>query len=105
MLTVKQAAVMLGITDVRVRKLISDGILPAEKFGNTWSLSEQAVTDRIAAKPHNGRPRKDASVKAPGSQKDFSRQRNLYRECKKISRLSPVWTCLCRPRAEKSRNI
>jgi len=90
MLTVKQAAVMPGIIDVRVRKLISDGILPAVKFGNTWSLSEQVVTERIAAKPHNGRPRKDSSVNSSGSKKTLAANVISIGSVGKISRLSPV---------------
>jgi excisionase family DNA binding protein len=44
MLTVRGYATAAGISERRVRKLISDGTIPATRFGNSWAIDEQAVT-------------------------------------------------------------
>ena len=56
LLTAKQAAQILGVDSSRVRVLIREGRLPAQKVGRDWVILEpdlELVKDR---KP--GRPRK-----------------------------------------------
>ena len=81
MLTVKEAAEQLGVTQARVRKMIYDGVMPAEGFGNRWSIPEAAVVRRSAEKPKSGRPKKNAP------EKDLYKgtvtvAQHLYQECK-----------------------
>jgi len=82
MLTVKQAAEVLGVTQTRVRKMISDGILPAEKFGNNWSIPETAVRSRAANKPMRGRPKKSEERNRDSFYFDTEVVSYLYQECK-----------------------
>lgn len=57
LLTTQQAAAELGVTDSRVRQLILDGRLPAEKFGRSHmiKLSDLKHVELGCV----GRPRKD----------------------------------------------
>lgn len=67
MLTTKEAAERLGVTDVRVRAMIVSGRLPAEKFGKAHMIREsdlKLVEDR---KP--GRPPKQASKGKEGKKR------------------------------------
>ena len=56
MLSVTQAAGKLKVTPSRVRKLIADGALKAEKIGNAWAIPESAVAGRLIKNPKAGRP-------------------------------------------------
>ena len=67
LLTTKQAAERLGISEGRVRTLIIAGRLPAEKFGKAHMIREQdlkLVSDR---KP--GRPAKPKEATKKGKAK------------------------------------
>lgn len=54
---------ILQVTPTRVRALIAQGALPAQKVGRTWTLRED-VMQRCATRPSAGRPRK-ADVPSP----------------------------------------
>lgn len=47
MLTTKQAAKILGVTQNCVNQLCAKGKLKAEKFANAWAVDEQSVQDRL----------------------------------------------------------
>ena len=58
MLTTKQAAAQLGVSDRRVQALIKSGELEARKTAGIWSISEASVRNRLAnANKAGGRPR------------------------------------------------
>ena len=101
MLSVKESAQTLGISEARVRKLISDGALHAVKIGKSWAVSEEGVIDRLAAKPKSGRPRtagEDTTRPAgAGFFDDASRTqelRQLYRACKEAFERRPPVSCI-----------
>jgi excisionase family DNA binding protein len=55
-LSVPEAAAIIGVTDRRVRAMIADGLLAAERIGGRWLLPDTQV-DRVAAAPRKpGRP-------------------------------------------------
>lgn len=58
MLSVSQAAKELKVSASRVRKMISDGVIKAEKVGYSWSIPESEVATRLATKGKAGRPKK-----------------------------------------------
>lgn len=84
MLTVKQAACELNVTEARVRALLSDGLLEGEKAGRMWLVHERSVESRKALKPSAGRPCKHHMQKAKPSAIDTSRTRRLYEECEAL---------------------
>jgi excisionase family DNA binding protein len=54
LLTAKQAAKILGVDDSRVRVLIREGRLPAQKIGRDWIIMEpdlELVKDRRPGRP------------------------------------------------------
>lgn len=55
-LTTAQAAEKLGVNASRIRQLIIEGRLPAEKLGRDWLIDEKALDQVRDRKP--GRPRK-----------------------------------------------
>lgn len=81
MLTVKQAAEKLQVSPERVRNMIYDGVLSAQKFGNNWAIPEQAIIDRIASRPKRGRPKK-AVIKPRIEYHVIELGHHLYKECK-----------------------
>lgn len=57
LITVAEAAEIVGVTPARVRQLIREGRLPAESVGPIWLLRRGQVTT-FARKPRpNGRPK------------------------------------------------
>ena len=56
MLSVAESAEMLGVSAARVRELIAQGLLPAQKVGRSWVLREADVVARMDARPRPGRP-------------------------------------------------
>lgn len=56
-LTTQEAAEELGITDSRVRQLIIDGKLPAQKFGRSHMIKRSDLKQVVIG--NRGRPRKD----------------------------------------------
>ena len=61
LLTTQEAAEELGVTDSRVRQLIIDGKLPAQKFGRSHMIKRSDLKD--VAIGNRGRPRKDDNKK------------------------------------------
>ncbi len=60
LLDTKQAGKRLGISPLRVRQLISNGRLPATKFGRDWMIKEKDLVKVQDRKP--GRPKKRQSL-------------------------------------------
>jgi|GEM_PF-1912706 len=59
-LTAKEAAEILGVNDSRVRQMILNGDLPAEKFGPVWTIRTEdlnLVKERPSPGYPKGRPR------------------------------------------------
>lgn len=91
MLSVTEAAAMLGISSARVRKLIADGEIEAVKIGNAWVLEERAVLNRIAKHPRPGRPqRRESGALRDVQRASFEaakREKNaneVFRTCKEL---------------------
>ena len=58
MLSVGQAAELLGVSDVRVRALLASGQLEGEKIGRAWVIRESSVKRRLRTGARPGRPSK-----------------------------------------------
>jgi excisionase family DNA binding protein len=56
LLSVNDAAKILGVHHSRVRVLIREGRLPAQKIGRTWVIREKDLKELKILKP--GRPKK-----------------------------------------------
>lgn len=56
-ITVNEAAEILGVSGARVRKLIDDQKLKAEKIGRDWMVSKASVLARKKLSPKPGRPK------------------------------------------------
>jgi excisionase family DNA binding protein len=56
LLTTQQAAAVLGVTDSRVRQLIIDGKLPAQKFGRSHMIKRADLKGVVIG--NRGRPPK-----------------------------------------------
>lgn len=59
LLSIKDAAEILEISNVRVFQLIQEGTLPAEKIGRDWFIQEEDV-EAAKNRRGRGRPKKDA---------------------------------------------
>lgn len=64
MLTTSMAAVMLGVSEARVRQMVCSGQLAAKKRGRDNYVYLWSVKERLAAAPKAGRPKKDKAVPA-----------------------------------------
>ena len=60
--TTQQAAEELGVTDSRVRQLVLDGTLPAEKFGRSHMIRRRDL--KLVPSASRGRPRKSELAKS-----------------------------------------
>jgi excisionase family DNA binding protein len=61
MLSTNEAAERLGVTAIRVRQLISEGRIKAQKVGRDYIIAESALKDiQTYGKP--GRPKKEAEA-------------------------------------------
>lgn len=96
MISVSEAARELGISPARVRKMISDGVLPAKKVGRAWLLEEKDVARRLLDRPKAGRPtsartqERDAQDGFPESDAAYEDDmRELYLSCKEAFRFRP----------------
>lgn len=56
-LSVREAAQLLSISEGRVKQLIAQDVLDAEKIGGRWVLSSESVSRRKEQTPRVGRPR------------------------------------------------
>lgn len=61
LLTSRQAAAELGVTDSRVRQLIIDGKLPAQRFGRSHMIRRSDLKDVVIG--NVGRPSKNSTEK------------------------------------------
>ena len=63
LLSTKEAAIKLGVSVRRIRQLIDESRLPAQKVGRDYAIEEKSLKDvQIYGKP--GRPRKsDTAIK------------------------------------------
>ena len=95
MLSVAESASLLGVSPSRVRALIAEGALPAEKIGRSWVLREEDVLQRAANRPGPGRPATIATCAGkfehpepslPTSEIDLH---DLYLACKKAFSVRP----------------
>jgi excisionase family DNA binding protein len=57
LITTKQAAAELGVSDSRVRQLIIGGELPAQRFGRSHMIKRSDLKNVVVG--NRGRPRKD----------------------------------------------
>lgn len=76
--TVAEASSVLGVKPTRIRQLIKNGVLDAEKIGNTWLIDARSVEARRDANVQAGRPPKHES-------KDASRYILMNREYEVLS--------------------
>jgi excisionase family DNA binding protein len=60
LLTTRQAAERLGLTDRQVRNLCEAGHLPARKYGWSWLIRDRDLP-RAELRPGKGRGRKKSS--------------------------------------------
>ena len=60
-LTTEQAAAELGVSDSRVRQLILEGKLPAQKFGRSHVIKRSDLKNIVIG--NRGRPPKDKTAK------------------------------------------
>ena len=67
MLSVVESAEILQVTPTRVRALIAQGALPAQKVGRTWTLREEDVMQRDAAASELYRACKDHLAACPSA--------------------------------------
>jgi excisionase family DNA binding protein len=63
LLTTQEAAAKLGVSDARIRQLILEGKLPAQKYGQRSILIDEDDLDKVTIYGKAGRPSK---VKAEG---------------------------------------
>ncbi len=67
-ITTTEAAERLGISSARVRQLVSDGTLPAQKFGPVNMVKESDL-DLARRRPGVGRPPKAKPEQSNGKKK------------------------------------
>jgi len=60
LLSAKEAAEKLGVSDRRVRFLITSGKLPATRVGNSYVIQESDL--KVVAERKNGRPKKEVAT-------------------------------------------
>jgi len=62
LLTTKETAKLLGLSDGRVRRMVLDGIIKAEKFG-TSNMIKKSDAEKVKVYGKVGRPKKEATKK------------------------------------------
>ncbi|RDB60798.1 hypothetical protein C1878_13200 [Gordonibacter sp. 28C] len=82
MLSTKDAAQRLGVSEPRVRALLNSQLLDGTKIGRTWAVSEQSVEKRLRSNPTSGRPKKGSTALSEPCSHDIEHARHLYRECR-----------------------
>ncbi len=60
LLTTKETAQLLGLSDGRVRRMILDGIIKAEKFGSS-NMIKRSDAEKVKVYGKVGRPKKEAA--------------------------------------------
>ena len=68
-LTTKQAAEKLNVVPSRIRRMILDGVIKAEKFGRDNVIAEAEIKriEKLDRKP--GRPKKENGIKVKETKK------------------------------------
>lgn len=89
MISTKDAAKQLGITEARVRAMLKSGVLSGSKIGRTWIVSEQDVYRRLREKPSPGRPRRDAErpqseYTSSPAESEVETAHRLFDECRRF---------------------
>ncbi len=56
MLSTKEAAHRLNVSEQRVRKMLATGQLVGTKLGRSWMVAEHSVQQRVLEGAHPGRP-------------------------------------------------
>ncbi|WP_080803446.1 helix-turn-helix domain-containing protein [Arabiibacter massiliensis] len=82
MLSTKEAAARLGVSEPRVRAMLGKQVLQGTKIGRTWAVSERSVESRLRARPAAGRPRKGSAAVQSPPPCDIETARRLYEECR-----------------------
>ncbi len=59
LLTTQETAQLLGLSDSRIRRMILDGIIPSEKFGNV-NMIKKSDAEKVRVHGKRGRPKKNA---------------------------------------------
>jgi excisionase family DNA binding protein len=62
LLTTQETAQLLGLSDGRVRRMILDGILKAEKFGSS-NMIKRSDAEKVKIHGKAGRPKKVVTEK------------------------------------------
>jgi excisionase family DNA binding protein len=63
LLTTKEAATVLGVTDRRVRAMIGAGQLPAHQLGRDYAIEEKALEAVARIERKAGRPPKNGALR------------------------------------------
>ena len=71
LLTTQEAAAELGVTDSRVRQLIIDGKLPAQRFGRSHMIRRSDLAQVEVG--NRGRPRKNPEKVSERGQPDLGK--------------------------------
>ena len=56
LVSLNDAAQVLGVSAERVRQLVVAGDLPGVRFGNAWAVPRSALVARQGQEPRRGRP-------------------------------------------------
>jgi excisionase family DNA binding protein len=64
LLTTQETAELLGLSDGRIRRMILDGIIPAQKFGRV-NMIKKSDADKIKVHGKVGRPAKTEKTEKP----------------------------------------
>ncbi|MBQ9022041.1 MAG: helix-turn-helix domain-containing protein [Eggerthellaceae bacterium] len=83
MLSTKEAAQQLKVSEQRVRKMLADGQLQGEKLGRSWMVSEESVQQRKLHGAHPGRPKETTSSAAP-SPIDAEEAHRIFDDAKRV---------------------
>ena len=81
-LSVREAAKALGVSETRVRALLKAGLLEGEKLGRAWTVSERSVSSRLQSGAKPGRPRKAEADPRPIP--DIEAAHRLYDEAQRV---------------------
>ena len=84
MLSVQEAAELLGVSGARVRALLKNGQLEGKKIGNTWAIAESSVVKRASAGSRPGRPVVTQNQEFERSIPDIDEAHRIYEDAKRV---------------------
>ena len=84
MLSVREAAERLGVSQARVRALLKAQKLEGQKIGNTWGVSERSVAERLRGEHRPGRPAKDHGQEFTRALPDIDEAHRIYDDAKRV---------------------